>query len=96
MASTPSQRSDHISMVRESCQKMVCALETLQKLENQWTRQKMGPDTTDADFTGENEGLKKADINRVYATLDAVNALLAANTNEHWQHLYAFVKNVRC
>ena len=96
MASTPKQRSDHISMVRDSCQQLVCALEMLQKLSNQWTRQKMGPNTSDADFTGENEGLKKADINKVYDTLTALNTLLAANTNEHWQNIYVFVKNVKC
>jgi hypothetical protein len=94
--STPTQRADHITLVRESCQKLVCAVETLQKLSNQWTRQKLNSDFSDADFTGENEGLKKNDINHVYTTLDALNTLLAANTNEHWQNLYVFIKNVKC
>lgn len=93
---TAKQRSDHISLLRQTCQDLVCKLEQMQKLQNQYTRQKMNTDFSDADFTGENEGLRKADLNHVYTTLDAINALLAANTNEHWQNLYIFVTNVKC
>lgn len=95
MASTLKQRSDHISNVRQAAKDIICALDKLARLHQQYTMQRMGGDFTDADFTGvENEGLKKSDLVGVYATKDALLALLTANNGEHYKNLYAFLTNI--
>lgn len=94
MASTLKQRSDHISNVRQATKDIICALDKLTRLHRQYTTQRLGADFSDADFVGENEGLKKADLVQVYATKDALIALLDANNSEHAKNLYAFLTNI--
>jgi hypothetical protein len=44
---------------------------------------------TDEDFTGANEHLTKQDLVDLFTTINAVVALLEANSNAHYQNLYA-------
>lgn len=92
--STAKQRSDHISLVRQASKDLICALDRLGRLNNQYTIQRLGPDFVDTDFTGENEGLKKADLVNVYATKDLIVSALTANNSEGYRALYAFLTTI--
>lgn len=92
--STVKQRSDHISLVRQATKDIVCAIDKLGRLHQQYQLQKLGPDFLEEDFVGENEGLKKADLVNVYAAKDLLVAALNANNSEGYRALYAFLTTI--
>lgn len=85
MASTPKQRSDHISMVRAQVRALLEAVNELAALRSEWDALGMSSALQDTDMIGENEGLLAVDIANVYTSATAINNLLAAG---HATNLY--------
>jgi len=71
---TASQKSDHVSKVRQAATDLLNASEKLAALQNDWNWLDMGNQLTDDDC----QGLTVAQIAAVYTTLAAVETLLAA------------------
>jgi hypothetical protein len=77
MSATSSQKSNHITLVRNASTQWVQAQNALIDLRREWDALDLANELTEADFVGENTGLTPAEIAAVYTTLTAELALMA-------------------
>lgn len=82
---TTLQKADHISQVRSAVDTLLAGMAQLRALRREWDALGLGSAITQADMTGEHEGLSVADIAGVYTTMDAIDGLMAQG---HATNLY--------
>lgn len=82
---TSSQKSDHVSEVRQTVTKLLEAQNQLAALRREWDALGLSSELVEEDMVGENAGLTPADIAAVYTTLGEIETLMAAG---HATNLY--------
>jgi hypothetical protein len=89
MADTTDKKANFISSSVQAGVAILNNVDELRALLREATVLNYAVVLTDADFTGANEHLTKQDLVDLFTTINAVVALLEANSNAHYQNLYA-------
>jgi hypothetical protein len=89
MADTTDKKANFISSSVQAGVAILNNVDELRALLREATVLNYATVLTDADFTGANEHLTKQDLVDLFTTINAVVALLEANSNAHYQNLYA-------
>ena len=88
MADLTAKKSNFISSSVNAVVTVLANLETLRTLRHEAAVLNYATTLTDGDFVGANQHLSKADLVAAFGSIDAIVALLEANSNTHYKNLY--------
>jgi len=88
MSDSTAKKSNFISNSVNAVVTVLANLETLRTLRREATVLNYATTLTEEDFIGANQHLTKANLVAAFGSIDAIIALLEANSNAHYKNLY--------